>query len=648
VKLPLFAALLLLSSVSGICEAQVAGCGVLQSQFLKDDPTAQAIASGALANYSMDDFALRLGMPWPGASTDVFAYRLLSAIRALGYLPGVWTFGGENPGLELLNKFQRLNGLAESSTITAASLLAIDAALARQEMREREIAPDFPLFSMLTEAPPNEPSRTHLAALFDATFRALPAHISAWNASNFESYVRVQLSGELVTDASGGTSFCSVDYYGRYLPGACTFNSTVMVLNDDFTSTSTFLHEYAHYLDRNIYGFMQSSDVSAGVIDTTDFYAISYDINDSTTLPNGWTGYRIRRDPTTSGAGDFVSSYSVGWGSGSYMTAYEDFAESFALYVNGGAVFRELARQHVYLKQKYDWLKQNVFEGVEYNTGTLIGLANMQARPMGSDGIAAFNVLEYMLADPDAVWDYDFPHYPGALPPAPQVETVTDAASGTAGPVVPGEVVTISGSGFSATEQRWAGLMAPTRIGGTRVLFNGLPAPLLYVSPEMLIAVVPYVIANRVNTALQVELWGVRSASAELSVAPTGPKLFVGSAGHALALNENGSVNGAGQPAKANSVVSLYATGSGPSCPAGIDGQIWDGAAVIFTAPLKVTLGGQAAEVVAGRLARGVISGVVEIQVRVPARLNANGAVPVFLSVGGAASQSGINLTVAQ
>jgi len=141
VKLPLFAALLLLSSVSGICEAQVAGCGALQSQFLKDDPTAQAIASGVLANYSMDDFALRLGMPWPGASTDVFAYRLLSAIRALGYLPGVWTFGGENPGLELLNKFQRLNGLAESSTITAASLLAIDAALARQEMREREIAP---------------------------------------------------------------------------------------------------------------------------------------------------------------------------------------------------------------------------------------------------------------------------------------------------------------------------------------------------------------------------------------------------------------------------------------------------------------------------------------------------------------------------
>jgi hypothetical protein len=193
-----------------------------------------------------------------------------------------------------------------------------------------------------------------------------------------------------------------------------------MVLNDDFSSGSTFLHEYAHYLDRNLYGFMQSPDLSAGVIDPTDFYAISFDTNDSTTLANGSTAYRIRRDHTTSGVDEFVSGYCVGWGNSSYSTAYEDFAESFALYVNGGRVFRELARQHLYLQQKYDWLKQHVFEGVEYDTGSLVGLANMQAKPMGSDGIAAFNVLEYQLADPDAVWGDDYPHYP-ATPQPPRL-----------------------------------------------------------------------------------------------------------------------------------------------------------------------------------------------------------------------------------
>jgi hypothetical protein len=350
-----------------------------------------------------------------GASTDVFAYRLLSAIRALGYLPGPQTAYGEDVGAELLNKFQRLNGLTESPIITAESLLATDAALARREMLDQETAQDFPLFSMTPEAPPNEPSRTHLAALLDANFRALPARLSAWNTPNFYWYASTQLAGSIVTDASGGTRFCSGTYYYAFTPGNCTITSTVMTLNDDFSSGATYLHEYAHYLDRSLYGFMQSSDLSAGVIDTSGFYAISFDIDDSITAPNGWTEYRTRRDPATSGAAEFVSSYAVGWGSGSYMTAYEDFAESFALYVTGGRVFRELGRQHVYLQQKYDWLKQNAFEGIEYDTGSLTGMANLQVSPVGSSyGIAAMNVIQYLLADPDAVWEHDFPRYPAA------------------------------------------------------------------------------------------------------------------------------------------------------------------------------------------------------------------------------------------
>lgn len=411
-KPSLFAALLLITSVFSVCEAQTAGCTGLQSQFLRVDLTAQAIASGAMTNYSIDDFALRIGDPWPGANTDVFAYRLLSAIRSLGYLPGAQTEGGEDVGAELLNKFQRLNGLAQSPIITAQTLLAIDEALARREVLDQKAAQDFPLFAMMPEAPPNDPSSTHLAALLDADFRALPARLSAWNAQNFYWYANAQLEGSIVKDASGGARFCSAVYYYAFSPGDCTIIGTAMGLYDDFTSEATYLHEYAHYLDRSLFGFMQSSDWSAGVIDTSGFYAISFDINDSITLANGWTGYRIRRDPSVSGAAEFVSSYAVGWGTDPYLTAYEDFAESFAFYLTGGSVFRELGRQHVYLQQKYDWLKQNVFEGAEYNTGSLTGLANAQAKPRGAYGIAAFNVIQYLLADPDAVWDYEFPRYP--------------------------------------------------------------------------------------------------------------------------------------------------------------------------------------------------------------------------------------------
>lgn len=416
-KPSLFAALLLVS-ISGTCDAQNARCTVLQSRFFKDDSTAQAIASGTLTNYSIDQFTLRSGDPLPGARTDVFAYSVLSAIRELGYLPGPQTAFGEDVGAELLSKFQRLNGLAESPIITAATLLALDAAMARMEMLDQEAAQDFPLYSIIPEAPPNEPTRTHLAALLDADFRALPARLRLWNTQNFFWYASTQLSGSIITDASGDR-FCSSIYY-MFSSDSCTIIGTVMTLQDDFSAGATYLHEYAHYLDQNIFGLLQSPDCSAGVINTTDFYAISFDIKDSITLPNGSTAYRIRRDPAVSGGAEFVGAYALGWGSVPYVTAYEDFAESFTLYVTGGRVFRKLASEHTYLQQKYDWLKQNAFEGIEYDTGSLTGLANAQTGQFGSYRttlFAVFNVVQYLLADPDAVWEHDFPRYPAAPQP---------------------------------------------------------------------------------------------------------------------------------------------------------------------------------------------------------------------------------------
>jgi len=87
---------------------------------------------------------------------------------------------------------------------------------------------------MLTEAPPNEPSSAHLAALLDATFRALPARLSVWNTSNFQSYASAQLEGEIVTDASGGTRFCAAVYYQTLATGDCAISGTVMTMYDDF------------------------------------------------------------------------------------------------------------------------------------------------------------------------------------------------------------------------------------------------------------------------------------------------------------------------------------------------------------------------------------------------------------------------------
>ncbi len=80
-------------------------------------------------------------------------------------------------------------------------------------------------------------------------------------------------------------------------------------------------------------------------------------------------------------------------------------------------------------------------------------------------------------------------------------ECVVNAASYVGGGVAPGEMVTIFGSAMGPSELvrlRLAedGRLATT-LADTRILFNGVPAPLLYVSDKQSGAIVPYAVAGR-------------------------------------------------------------------------------------------------------------------------------------------------------
>ena len=59
---------------------------------------------------------------------------------------------------------------------------------------------------------------------------------------------------------------------------------------------------------------------------------------------------------------DFVSGYAMN-------DPFEDFAESYTYYILHGTEFRRLARINKALKRKYDFLKNEVFEGKQYYNG---------------------------------------------------------------------------------------------------------------------------------------------------------------------------------------------------------------------------------------------------------------------------------------
>jgi uncharacterized protein (TIGR03437 family) len=184
-------------------------------------------------------------------------------------------------------------------------------------------------------------------------------------------------------------------------------------------------------------------------------------------------------------------------------------------------------------------------------------------------------------------------------------------------------------------------------LGGIRVTFDGLPAPLLYAGPDQINAIAPWAIANRTATQISISRDSNQIAGASIPVANATPEIFTLSAsgtGGGAITNQDGTVNTPLNAATAGSVISIYGTGLGPLDPAGVDGAIADiahaGSAV------SVTIGGRTAEVLYAGSAPSQVSGVFQINCRVPGELMAGAAVEVRVTSGEAQSASGITVAI--
>ena len=233
-------------------------------------------------------------------------------------------------------------------------------------------------------------------------------------------------------------------------------------------------------------------------------------------------------------------------------------------------------------------------------------------------------------------------------------ECVVNAASYIGGGVAPGEIVSIFGSGIGPSELARLRLAddgrLATTLAETRVLFNGVPAPLLYVSGGQSSAIVPYAVAGRPSVEVQVEYRGVRSDAVIVPVLAARPGIFSidgSGVGKGAILNEDGSLNSPSNPARRGSIVAVYATGGGEGAPGVADGQILDGAlpttslAASAFFDFDYVYGEEPptqGEVVYAGGSSGSVAGLLQVNVRVPpdAALRAmpSDAVPVALRIG--------------
>ena len=229
---------------------------------------------------------------------------------------------------------------------------------------------------------------------------------------------------------------------------------------------------------------------------------------------------------------------------------------------------------------------------------------------------------------------------------------ILSAGSWAPGPVSPGELVTLIGSGIGPAQPASllllpSGLVS-TSLANTTVSFGSVQAPLIYAGPNQINAVVPFEVSGQTSTVLTIKQGGQQTPPITVPIAPAAPALFTQNAtgvGPASALNEDWSLNTPLNPAAAGSVVTVYLTGTGQTNPPGLTGTITaaTGSTVL---PTTATIGGLPAEVLYSGPAPGEIAGVGQVNLRVPPGVNSSPVAPLSIQIGTAVTQAGVTLSI--
>jgi uncharacterized protein (TIGR03437 family) len=198
---------------------------------------------------------------------------------------------------------------------------------------------------------------------------------------------------------------------------------------------------------------------------------------------------------------------------------------------------------------------------------------------------------------------------------APQIACIVDSANlARVGPVAPSQLITLMGTGLGPATPVAAADYITTSLGGVTVTFNGVAAPLLYVSSTQIDVAVPAGVLEEagvgsVNYALmQLTVNNVPAVAREVPLVASNPSVFgdlsgtVGSctmggiiyygAFTDLALNADGNVNSCTDRASPGSAISLFLNGLGVN---DFDNEPspWQASQI----PIAVTIGGWSAQV---------------------------------------------------
>ena len=145
--------------------------------------------------------------------------------------------------------------------------------------------------------------------------------------------------------------------------------------------------------------------------------------------------------------------------------------------------------------------------------------------------------------------------------------------------IAPGELISLTGFGIGpdtgVAYQPDAQGNVPAQLAGVQVLFDGIAVPILYVQSRQINAIAPAGLTVNGTTQVMVKYNNQQFGPAVAQVIFGYPGIFrlqIGQSAQAVALNQDGTLNGPANPAPRGSVVAVWGTGYGqtnPPCQSG-------------------------------------------------------------------------------
>jgi uncharacterized protein (TIGR03437 family) len=228
-----------------------------------------------------------------------------------------------------------------------------------------------------------------------------------------------------------------------------------------------------------------------------------------------------------------------------------------------------------------------------------------------------------------------------ANPTTPSVNAVVSAAKYAQNqPLAPGGFASIYGVHLGAGQNLAPALPLATQLGATQVVLGGRPLPLQFAGDGQVNAVIPYDVPPNTTQQLIVTNGPALSVPEPVVIASAQPAVFAQGDGSGVVFDVKPGQTAqvlvdANHPMSAGDAIVIYCAGLGAVEPPVAAGSAAPSSPPATTTnPVKVTIGGQTAQVFFGGLVGG-FAGLYQVNAYVPKGITPGDAVPLVLTVAG-------------